>query len=167
MWDLNNSTWGRKKDLSIRESSSTSHTRSTKPMTKYKARSKVLWKNRDLSSPPLSVRSYGMTISQGITASERPSCKTLWGCQCKSWSDNIKEWTDMTMLELLKATANWSPWRRLPVSSALRLPHTLFAQECICNSYTPHGHIRYFNKPKLSKVVIFKYSFTEISKRIK
>lgn len=36
-----------------------------------------------------------------------------------------KEWTDMIMLEVLRATANRSDWRRLSVSSALKSPEWL------------------------------------------
>lgn len=96
------------------ESSSASITGKTKPITMYRARLKVLWANRNLSTPLLIIsRWHGLahitwhdfckTIMQGAV---KDGCTQGW--HCKSWLENIKEWMDMTMLEFLKATANRS-----------------------------------------------------------
>ena len=44
------------------------------------------------------------------------------GRQRKSWSDNIKEWTQLTPGELQKTAHDRQAWRRLSLSSALRSP---------------------------------------------
>lgn len=55
------------------------------------------------------------------------------GWQCKSWSGNIKEWMDMTMPELLKATTNRSFWKRLSVFfSVLRCPLDYWSSQRDC-----------------------------------
>ena len=47
------------------------------------------------------------------------------GQQCKTWSDNIKAWMDMSVPQLLTATADRASWNRLSAyaSSSLRSPH--------------------------------------------
>ncbi|XP_076436120.1 uncharacterized protein LOC143275729 [Babylonia areolata] len=47
------------------------------------------------------------------------------GRQRKSWYDNIKEWTDMTLPDLLVQAEDRVAWRRTSVSSALRSPQRL------------------------------------------
>lgn len=42
-----------------------------------------------------------------------------------SWSDNIKDWMEMTMPELLSSAANRTNWRKTSASSALRPPRRL------------------------------------------
>lgn len=83
------------------ESSSIS-TGSTKPRTMYRARLKVLRMDMNLFLPLLNIGwCHGLATSHGITASVIPLCKGLLKADT-SWSDNIKEWADMTMLELLQ-----------------------------------------------------------------
>ena len=55
------------------------------------------------------------TILQGTVEGGRRR-----GRQRKSWSDNIKAWTDLTTPELLAAANDRPVWRRLSASSALR-----------------------------------------------
>lgn len=90
---------------------------------------KPCWPTRMSPLPLLSVgRWHRLVTSRGITASERPSCKATAeggrtrGRWLKSWSDNTKESTDMTIPELLRATANKSSSRKLSVSTALKSP---------------------------------------------
>ena len=47
-----------------------------------------------------------------------------WGQQCKTWSDNIKVWMDMSAPQLLTVAADRASWSRLSAyaSSALRSP---------------------------------------------
>jgi hypothetical protein len=40
----------------------------------------------------------------------------------KNWQDNVKEWTDLTIPDLLQSTSNRPLWRRISASSALRSP---------------------------------------------
>ena len=47
------------------------------------------------------------------------------GRQRKNWSDNVKEWTDTTMLELLVQAEDRPAWRITSVSSALTSPRRL------------------------------------------
>ena len=44
------------------------------------------------------------------------------GRQRKSWSDNVKEWTGMTMPDILTQVADRPTWRNTSASSALRSP---------------------------------------------
>ena len=57
------------------------------------------------------------TIMQGTVEGGRRR-----GRQRKSWSDNVKEWTDLTMPELLTQTTDRPAWRRMSASSALKSP---------------------------------------------
>ena len=57
------------------------------------------------------------TILQGTVEGGRKR-----GRQRKRWSDNVKEWTDLTMPDLLSTAADRPAWRRTSVSSALRSP---------------------------------------------
>lgn len=95
------------------ESSSAFHTGSAKPMSIYRVRSKESFSDRNLSWPLISVgRWHGLVTSHGIIA---------WYHR-KSWSDSIKNWTDMTIPELLRAR---SSWRWFSVSSTLISPATI------------------------------------------
>ena len=57
------------------------------------------------------------TILQGTVEGGRKR-----GRQRKSWSDNVKTWTDLTTPQLLTASTDRPAWRRLSASSALRSP---------------------------------------------
>ena len=57
------------------------------------------------------------TILQGTVEGGRKR-----GRQRKSWSDNIKEWTDLTMPELLAKSTDRLAWRWTTSSSALMSP---------------------------------------------
>ena len=57
------------------------------------------------------------TIMQGTVEGGRRR-----GRQRKSWSDNIREWTELEMPELLTKTADRPAWRRMSASSALKSP---------------------------------------------
>ena len=57
------------------------------------------------------------TIMQGTVEGGRRR-----GRQRKSWSDNVKEWTELTMPELLTQSTDRPAWRRMSASSALRSP---------------------------------------------
>ena len=59
------------------------------------------------------------TIMQGTTPGSRKR-----GRPRKSWSDNVKEWTDMKTSELLLATGDRERWRRLAASKASSSPPT-------------------------------------------
>ena len=61
--------------------------------------------------------SLSKTILQGTVEGWRRR-----GRQKKSWIDNIKEWTGMTMHELVRSAFDRSAWRRKAASSALRSP---------------------------------------------
>ena len=62
------------------------------------------------------------TVMQGTV---KGRCR--WGWQCKTWSDNVKVWKDMSALQFLTATANRTSWIRLSAvaSSALRFSQQL------------------------------------------
>ena len=62
------------------------------------------------------------TVMQGTV---KGRCRQGW--QCKTWSDNIKAWTNMSVPQLLTATADRASWSRLSAhaSSALRSPQWL------------------------------------------
>ena len=57
------------------------------------------------------------TILQGTVEGARRR-----GRPRKNWTDNIKEWTNMTMPDLVTKTTNRSQWRRLTFSAAHRSP---------------------------------------------
>jgi hypothetical protein len=40
-------------------------------------------------------------------------------CRQKNWQDNIKEWTNLTIPDLLQTTSHRPLWRRISASSAL------------------------------------------------
>ncbi|GFR76872.1 UDP-glucuronosyltransferase 2A1-like [Elysia marginata] len=44
------------------------------------------------------------------------------GRQRKAWCDNIKEWTEMAMYELVRSASDRDAWRQKTDSSALRSP---------------------------------------------
>lgn len=98
----------------LRGNPSVSHTGSTNSMTMYRARSKDLWAVLNRFSPLLSVgRGHGMATLYGIITTAKASCKCmhpategghkLWQKR-KSCSNCIKEWTDMTLPEHIRAT---------------------------------------------------------------
>ena len=60
------------------------------------------------------------TILQGTVEGGRRR-----GRQRKSWTDNVKEWTDLSIPALLTTAANRTAWRKLSVSSALMSPRRL------------------------------------------
>ena len=57
------------------------------------------------------------TIMQGTVEGGRRR-----GRQRKSWSDNVKEWTELSMPELLTQSTDRPAWRRMSASSALKSP---------------------------------------------
>lgn len=60
--------------------------------------------------------------SHGMIASVRPLCQAMLKVVAgrDGWSDNMKELTDMTIMELLRDTANKLAWRMLSIASTLR-----------------------------------------------
>jgi hypothetical protein len=56
-----------------------------------------------------------MTIMQGTVEGGRKR-----GRQKKNWQDNVKEWTDLTIPDLIHTTNDRPLWRRISASSALR-----------------------------------------------
>ena len=64
--------------------------------------------------------SLSKTIMQGTVEGGRRR-----GRQRKSWSDNVKEWTEMTMPDLLSTAADRCTWRMEAASSALKTPRRL------------------------------------------
>ena len=59
------------------------------------------------------------TILQGTVEGGRKR-----GRQRKSWSDNVKSWTEMTTPQLLTAAIDRPTWRRMSASSAQSPPTT-------------------------------------------
>ena len=57
------------------------------------------------------------TIMQGTVEGGRRR-----GRQRKSWSDNVKDWTEMDTPELLVQSTDREAWKRMATSSALRTP---------------------------------------------
>ena len=57
------------------------------------------------------------TILQGTVEGARRR-----GRQRKSWTDNLKEWTEMPMQQIVSQAADRPAWRRTSTSSALRSP---------------------------------------------
>ena len=78
-------------------------------------RRKLMWFGHHLRHDSLS-----KTILQGTVEGGRRR-----GRQTKSWVANIKDWTDMTMPDLLTTAADRPAWRRTSTSSALRSPRRL------------------------------------------
>jgi hypothetical protein len=60
------------------------------------------------------------TIMQGTLEGGRKR-----GRQKKNRQDNVKEWTDLTIPDLLQTTSDRPLWRRITASSALRSPRRL------------------------------------------
>jgi hypothetical protein len=60
------------------------------------------------------------TIMQGTVEGGRRR-----GRQKKNWQDNVKEWTDLTIPDLLQTTSDRPLWRRVSASSALGSPRRL------------------------------------------
>ena len=64
--------------------------------------------------------SLSKTILQGTDEGGRRR-----GRQRKIWSDNSKEWTDITTPDLMSTAANRPAWRRTSTCSALKSPRRL------------------------------------------
>ena len=60
------------------------------------------------------------TVMQGTVEGGRSR-----GRQRKSWSDNIKDWTELSTPRLLEQAADRQAWRRTSESSALKFPRRL------------------------------------------
>lgn len=93
------------------QSSTASHTESTKPMTIYGARSKVSCVNRILTSLLLSYgRCHGLITSHGLTGYERPSYKVQLKTDT-SWDSNVR--SDKRTSKCGQKWY-WNAWESLP-----------------------------------------------------
>lgn len=128
VWGLETPGCGRKKGSRHSRRSTTGN---SKPMTIYRARSKVLWVNRNLNSPLNVERCHVLSTSHDITASARPSCKAMLMVatnrdgNAKAIQTTSKSGQDMKMLGLVRANTNRSSWKKLFVSSASGPPQWL------------------------------------------
>lgn len=85
------------------------------------------WTDSNLSSPKLRIGRWNglptfpiifKTITQRSVEGGRNRRQ-----QSKSWSDNIKEWTDMTILEVLRDTVKRLFWMRVSISSVFNFAY--------------------------------------------
>ena len=97
---------------------------STKPTTGCGARSTLEWVPRNLFwrlSRDGNLHDWGM--SQATTASPKPSIKAhRRGQQRKCWKNNIQEWTQLPMPELLTKASYRKDWKRISAGSSFISP---------------------------------------------